>query len=371
MRITLVISSLGCGGAERVVSLLARGFGARGHPVAVVTTAYKEDFFELPPGTPRVALDLIGRSRRPGDADPPTAVAAWRALRTLPRLREAILGQQPDVVISFMDQTNVVVLAALLGTGLPVVVSEHSDPARRPLAMAWKLSRRLFYPRARRLVSVSRGVGARFDWLPEAKRVTIHNPVEIDGRDEPPPELPGRLRRGGFAVAMGRLNRAKGFDLLLGAIAALHRKGVRLPLAILGDGPEREMLERQADELGVAGEVVFLGRRRNPFVYLEQAAFFVLSSRWEGFGNALVEAMASGLPAVSFDCPSGPSEIVEDGVNGLLVPPGEVEALAAAMRAMWEETERRRLMGDRARQTAERFSLDRIVGDWEREVLAR
>jgi glycosyltransferase involved in cell wall biosynthesis len=163
---------------------------------------------------------------------------------------------------------------------------------------------------------------------------------------------------------MGRLSRQKGFDLLLRAFhqSDLMRSGWRL--AILGDGAEREALHRQADSLGIADAVTLPGYIAAIGPWLRQAAIFVLSSRYEGFPNVLMEAMQVGRPCISFDCPSGPRELITDDVNGCLVSPEDVAGLAASMRRMAFDADLRSGLGAEATKVNERFSPEAIYSRW-------
>ena len=378
MRITLVSSSLSSGGAERVLVLLAEGFQKNGHRVTGVTFyGTDQDFYKLPDGVQRLALDIVGNS-------PTLLHALWHKVYRLWVLRRAIQSTQPDVVISFIDQMNVLTSLALTKTGYPLIATEHCDPSMFSYGLIWEKLRRLTYPNIERIVSVSKGVDRYFDWLPKAKRAVIYNPLapivlsQTKGKHtsqslfEPfsppnttrsPKEHPASAR---LLVAMGRLTQQKGFDLLLQAFARLAYRHPEWTLTILGEGELRTELESLRNSLGLSERVHLPGVVKNPYEILLQADIFVMSSRFEGFGNVLIEAMACGVPVISTDCPSGPNEIIRDGVDGILVPNQDVDALAAAMdRLMSDEKERKRLSVGGI-EAVERFSLEKIMGMWEK-----
>lgn len=371
MRLTLVASSLGPGGAERVVQLLSRGFVRAGHDVTVVTTAHRPSFYELSPSVIHLPLDLAGRK----GTQPNKISVSWpkvlaRVPTAMAELRSAIRSTQPDAVISFSDQVNVATLISLRGTSLPIIVTEHTDPKYHSLGWHWRVLRRLLYPKARFVVSVSSGVDRRFAWLSKEHRRVIHNPVDVPmAAAQSPDDLPRPPRPGRYVVSMGRFHYEKGFDLLLAAFARVRERRPQWQLILIGDGPLRQALTQQVSELELTAAVHFVGRQKDPFRYLRQADIFVLPSRWEGFGNVLVEAMACGLPVVSFDCPSGPKEIIAHERDGLLVPAGDVDELSnAIVRLIDDETDRLRIAAA-ARLAAERFMLANIVGEWEKEIL--
>jgi glycosyltransferase involved in cell wall biosynthesis len=170
---------------------------------------------------------------------------------------------------------------------------------------------------------------------------------------------------------MGRLVRQKGFDLLLEAFARCRTSHPRWTLRILGRGEERQALEAQARALNLGDAVEFAGVVKNPQDHLAQSQLFVLSSRYEGFPNALLEAMASGLAVVATDCPTGPADIVTHDENGLLVPAGDVGALAAAMDRLMSDAGERRRLGERAREVQARFAPETILAAWDRLLRAR
>jgi GalNAc-alpha-(1->4)-GalNAc-alpha-(1->3)-diNAcBac-PP-undecaprenol alpha-1,4-N-acetyl-D-galactosaminyltransferase len=358
MRITLVISSLAAGGAERVLTSMANYWVERAHQVTLITVASADDdFYKHHPGIRRIALGLAGHS--------PHAVAAgWNNFRRLKRLREAIRTSKPDVILSFIDQANVLTLVASMGLGIPVIVSERIDPRHHYLGPIWAKLRRMLYPHAAAVVMQTDGVRIWAERFLKSHMVhVIPNAVSVS------PVLhngsPDVKRPGGMIAAMGRLEHQKGFDILLKAFARCVRKHSDWSLIILGEGGERNRLEALAVELGITDRVSMTGQMQDPWKVLNGTDLFVLSSRYEGFPNALMEAMACGLAVISTDCPSGPREIIRDGIDGILVPPNDVAALAGAMdRLMADPAERQRLSAHAA-EVAERFSTENIMDLWD------
>ena len=360
-KVLLIIPGLTAGGAERVLVLLAEGLLGRGYRVDVVTIfGCQNDFYPLPEGVRRVALDLAGETFRVRDK-------LSGNVRRIASLRRAIRAAAPDVVISFLSETNVLVLLAAVGLGIPVIASEQIDPRHYPLGWAWKVLRRLSYRGLARLVSASAGVDQQFSWLPATRRVVIHNPVRPEGSDAAA-FAPLVFPWAHTILAMGRLEPQKGFDLLIAAFGRLAADFSDWGLAILGEGSLRRKLSDQIAALGLVDRLRLPGVTAAPAATLQRGDLFVLSSRYEGFGLALVEAMAAGLPVIATDCPSGPAEIIHPGADGLLVPAEDVAALAAAMAQLMSDPAQRRRLGENARTSARRFDLSTVTQSWERLI---
>ncbi len=359
-KITLVVSSLKCGGAERVAVMLAQGFIDRGHQVSVVTLAAKEtDFYQLPKEAERVALGVMKAS--------PTPLHAVRNnLQRFLALRRAIQVINPDLVISFVARENILTLVSLGQTNYPVIVTEHNNQRFRSCGQPWSQIRRLVYPWAAQVVSVSEGVNSYFNWLPQTKKSVIYNPFVTPQNTEELLNLPpGVNPEKQWITAMGRLIEQKGFDILLTAFAKIAYRYPSWQLLILGEGELREKLAKLQKHLGLNNRVIFTGVINNPFSLLSRSQFFVMSSRFEGFPMAHGEALACGLPVIATDCPSGPQEIIRDGIDGILVPNEDVDALAEAMEKLMTNEEMRTDLAARATEVTQRFSLEKVMQDWE------
>jgi glycosyltransferase involved in cell wall biosynthesis len=353
MRIALVISSLSAGGAERVMSRMATYWARHGHDVTLVTLDGAEtDHFRIDPAVRRVPLGLLSRS-----------ASVWESavtnLRRLHRLRREVKRTKPDVIVSFIEKMNILTLLATIGCRVPVVVSERTDPSRHYIGWLIELLRRGTYRRAAALVVQTETVAGWARTVVGASRIhVIPNPVANAS-----PRMT-RPRSDRLVLGVGRLVGVKGFDLLIRAFAACAARHPEWSLRIVGEGPERRYLAHLGNELGLNGRLQLPGRMEVSTV-LPQGDLFVLSSQYEGFPNALLEAMAVGLPVISFDCPSGPRHIVRHRIDGLLVPPDDINALTAALDELMSNDKIRRELGRRAREVQVRFAEDSIMTRWD------
>lgn len=349
-RIAIFAPSMAGGGAERVMATVANGAASMGHPVDLVLATRTGPY-----------LDEIGPEVNIVDLN------ASRVATSLVPLVRYLRTQRPTVVLSALTHANVAALlaACLCGRKTRIVVSERDAvfPVARRLTA--RLRRRLtaaMYRRADLILAVSEGV--RQDVIREyatspARVRTVYNPLDI-AEIERLSELPtnhGWLEHPDRPVflAVGRLETAKGFDILIAAFAKM-RSEVSARLIILGEGSLRNTLIDHAASLGIADDVDFPGFQSNPFSWMARSDVFVLSSRNEGLPNALIQAMVCGSRVVSTDCPHGPSEILEDGRWGVLVPVGDVDALATAMHQALNPSN-----APAVRERAQAFSKDALV----------
>ncbi len=363
MRLLIFIHSLSCGGAERVTANLANHWAGKGWDIAVVTLApRRNDFYELHPAVKRIALELVGNSAN-------RLVGLAQNLRRVFALRRVLRELQPDVALGMMTGANV--LLSIAAWGLPEVAaigSERIHPPLWPLSTVWEALRRYSYSR---LVAVTAVSHESADWLKAHTRVrrapVIPNAVLLPLSLQTPRVTPDLLcqRKRRLLLAVGRLDVQKGFDRLVDAFTKPAEKYSDWDLVILGEGPQRHELQRQVLAGGLEKRIFLPGSVGNVGEWYERADLYVLSSRFEGFPNSLLEAMAHGLPAISFDCDTGPRDIIRHEVDGLLVPPGDVVGMTAALDRLMGDVALRQQFAERATEVRERFSMERIAGMWE------
>lgn len=362
IRITCVIACLGCGGAERSVVNLADYLSRRGYQVTLLTIRSDiADFYPIPKNVTRIFADpQAARSHRWFNLP-----MQWQRNNAL---RSSLLSTYPDLVVSFSDTTNIFVLQVMAGSDVPIVVSERTDPRFHPIGWRWELLRSVYYPTAKKVVFQTEATcqWAKQKW-PCWDTISIPNPIA-----PPPAHLPVRSNlldsSKKTVVAMGRLHPVKGFNLLLDAFSLIAEPFPDWQLVILGEGDLRSELAGQIEQLNLSERVSLPGAVSEPTSVLKYADLFVLSSHYEGFPNALLEAMACGLPVVSFDCPSGPAEIIRDCIDGVLVPPRDVQALSTAMADLMSNELERQNLGTKATKVVQRFSVEKLINQWQKVI---
>lgn len=363
MKLLFFIYSLSGGGAERVTANLANYWAAKGWRITIVTLTPRDlDFYELHPAVGRIGLELADESHN-------VIVGFWNNLRRVRALRRVLRQVQPDVALALMSTANIILALAARGlVKVRAIGSERNHPPQLPLGAQWEALRRSTYGR---LTAVVAQTQESAEWLKQhtnAKRIPIIPNMALWPLPVHAPRLsPETVRDASrsMLLAVGRLDKQKGLERLIEAFTALARKYDDWDLAILGEGPERGALESQVQAAGLGGRVFLPGRAGNVGEWYQRADLYVMSSRFEGFPNTLAEAMAHGVPAVSFDCDTGPRDIIRHEVDGLLVTPENVVALRSALDRLMGDEALRAKFATRAVEARERFSRERITGLWE------
>lgn len=354
LNILCVISSMGPGGAERAMAHLVRHLSRR-HDITLATWEPEgtRSFYCLPDSISRLQLGLLSTGR---------VDRLRRAVARPLALRQTIKKLKPDVVVSFMDMTNVVVLAGAAGTGCPVVVAERNDPAWTRIGFARRRLRNLAYRAAPRLVVQTDRVAKRFPWAKQ-KISIIPNPVFPQQRNAVPdhPGADGRWR----IVAVGRLVWQKGFDRLIEAFAEVAPDRPDWDLVIFGEGRDRPILEEMVVSHGLDGRVRMPGVVNEIGRELSAAHLMAFPSRYEGFPNALAEGLAAGLPAVGFKKVSGVEKLIVDGKTGLLVPWDDEVGFAGALARLMDDAPARGRFGKAAQVHVKKWTPEIVLNQWE------
>jgi glycosyltransferase involved in cell wall biosynthesis len=336
MSAAIYIHDLSPGGVERQSLVLARELQARGVDITLVVHQMRGEL-----------IPLLPRSI------PVVNLHSARTLQDVFHLRRFLLDEQPDVLMANVDHNNIAaaLATAIARTHTKLVICQHNPlTAGFHATVNWKhrlvpLCYRALASRIDHAIAVSGGIAAELAGagLSPSKISTIFNAVigdDFQNRAEMPVHHPWLVKKDRpVFVTAGRLVEMKDHRTLLRAFA-IHLQHRPSRLMLLGMGPMLGELRALAGALGIAEHVTFEGFVRNPLPYMRAADGFVLSSRSEGFGNVLVEAMGCGTPVIATDCPHGPSDILANGTYGILVPPRDPEALAPAFGRLLDERER-------------------------------
>ena len=360
LRIMIVVPSLSGGGAERVSANLANAWADRGHSVVIVTYgANSNDGYTVSNKVVVVEHDLTNRGRN-------LIHRMIMIVRRIVTIRKDVVSFDPDFVVGVM--AHVAFIVSIAAFGRRTIGCEHTFPPRSVSGTLERLCRWAGYGLLGRVTALTEEAASwlRVNTLARSV-VTIANPLRWPVPDQPPRVSPDSVCVDGrkILLAAGRLEHVKGFDILLAAFARVSAEHSNWDLVVVGEGPERAELGARIDALGLGARAFLPGRVGNMGEWYQRADLFVLSSRNEGLPSALIEAMAYGVPAVSFDCQQGPRDIIRDGIDGLLVPNGEIPALASTLAELMADSDRRDVMGKAATHVRERFSEHAILQQWD------
>ena len=362
MNVAFTIASLKPGGAERDLTGLANHWIELGWNVTIIT--YDGDtsspFFPLHPGIRHVDLNIA----KPYSGLIP---AAFKNLSAVRQVRKTITNGNQDVVVSFGAENTIRAILATIGLGIPVIGTERSvvsELSKQKNGRIWALLRWIVYRRLSALVVLTEDDKEYFPKAIRKKTTVIPTCALTDLSLDQNNSRQGPILRKKTIAAMGRFVPEKRFDLLLRAFAQVV-PGRDCYLALYGDGPLRNDLEQLAADYGLSDRLDMPGFVKEPWITLRHAYLFVVSSEVESFGNVIVEAMACGIPVVSFDCPNGPRTIIRDGIDGVLVPPQDVDALAQAILRLLDDEDLRNRLAQRTQDISRRFSQESVLAQWD------
>ncbi len=347
MKIVFVVQSLRKGGAERVVSTLSKEFEKMGHEVVIVLF---RDIKEYDYGGRIISLNSPPSSFK--------AVKAYRFARRIQCLKRVFDREKPDKIFSFVESSNFVTIL----TGYEAVVSIRNNPLKKHASWQREMIK-LLYNRdnVKKVVAVSKEIEDILKEKFHIKRTTyLHNPVVFDENYQIKEDL---SKYKPFLLSVGRLHPQKNFFMLINAFLN-SLASVEMKLLILGEGKERESLEALIEKRDAKDKVLLMGRRDNIKDFYAQAEMFVLSSRYEGFPNALVEALSFSLPSIATNCPTGPKEIIKNMQNAILIENENEKELTKAIDRLYFDEKLKNRFRENAKKSVLHLKAENIAKKW-------
>ena len=346
MKIVFIISSLQAGGAERVISNIANNFDNIGHNITILVLSKETPFYSI-----NSSIELIQLG-----VDKPKGRDFISRAKHIPNiiftLKSNILDLNPDIVISFLTKVNIISTIVSKLTKTPIIVSERTNFNALNKKM-WRFLRRVIYPYSDALVVQSKFDKEKYYFHKNCQ--IIHNPIYKFNRYK-------NIKREKIVLAVGRLVELKGFDMLIEAFSSLKNRDWRLIIA--GEGKIRDKLQKQIIDNKMEKSISLIGRVSDIERYYKKASIFVLSSRIEGFPNVLIEAISYGCPSIAFNCLTGPSDIIKDGENGLLVEANNVKGLSKNIELLQNNKELRDKFSKSGVEISKELSIDKISNRW-------
>lgn len=350
IKVMFYINGIYGGGAERVMTNLASSFAISGNDVILVTSFYRENEYELNPYVKRISLEETEIKE------------SWikRNVSRVLKLRKLCKKEKPDVLISFMAEPNYRALVSTIGLPVKNIISVRNDPDYEYGGCIGKFLGKYLLPIADGCVFQTEDARKWFPEKLQRKSKIIFNMVKEDFYQTTYSPLQEHI------VACGRLEKQKNFDLLIEAFTVVVKKYPKATLHIYGEGSLKEELQEKIKKNGMDKKIRLMGATQDIPQVLSEAAVFILSSILEGMPNALMEAMAVGVPCISTDCPcGGPKVLIEPGKNGILVKNNDLAEMINAIELMLQNPDEAYLMGQRAKERANMFKGQFIIQAWQ------
>jgi glycosyltransferase involved in cell wall biosynthesis len=351
--VLIIVSDMGAGGAQRVISHMTTQWTESGKSVVLVTFSnHEDDFFTISKSVKRVSLGLHTPSNN-----------LWSAVKNnilrIHSIHKVIKLESPDVVMSFISTTNILTILASFGLNKRVVISERSDPSIEDLGIPWQKLRTIFYKFADIVTANSMGaLNSMSKYVPESKLKYVRNPLRYINSDE-------EVEKENIILCVARLNREKGVDVLLDSYASTFEQFPDWKLLIVGNGELEVELKNHAKNLGISSHVIWAGKVKDPSAYFLKSRIFILPSRREGMPNALLEAMSCGLPCIITSASSGPLEIVKDKVTGLVVPNEDADSMSNAITTLIRDKGLRDKLSIGALDAVSKIDMTTVYDEWE------
>lgn len=354
MNISFFVPVMGFGGAERVISIISKGLIEKGHAVTlgIINTESQDVVYTLDSRVKVEHVKSYGLRSFGG------------AKKTLRSIEDFLRESKADVALCFTNTVGALVSIVCKRMHLPLIFSERNDPRRYIKRFTDKFLQKILLKNVKYVVFQTEGAKNLYPRKIREKSVVILNPLDVRNMPE---YYEGERRK--VIVSVGRIQTQKRPDVLINAFAKIAERHVDYTLELYGKGNLLDDMKTLVESHGLSGRVKFKGTSSNIFQDINDASVFALASDFEGLPNALLEAMALGLPCVSTRCsPGGAEELIEDGKNGYLVPCGDSAAMAECIDKMLSNYDDALCIGKEARKIKERAELQAIINEWERYI---
>ena len=386
--IAMYIGSLQKGGAEHVMVNLAEYFWSRGYHVTLVTTYISDNEYEVP----HAAWKVVDKDQEETDSILATVVDKPGEVRDvalhggleggIDRIFSAIddsgLGRvkafkkrfdtlkdiwkeiKPDLILSFIGKNNIMAIMTAKSLKIPVVVSVRAKFEMEYPSKSMMLAMKYTFPKAAGIVLQSRGAATQLPDRLKRKVVVLPNSINPDFiRDLYQGE------RDKTIVTVGRIDENKNHKLIIDSFDMIKNDHPDYTLEIYGDGPDRDKLTKYVEEKGLEDKIIFKGSVPDVADRIQTSGMFILASDMEGLPNALIEAMSLGLPCITTDCMYDTSELIQNNINGIVIPKGDITSMAVAMKKLMEDSEFAKKIGDEASNIKKEVAPDVINRKWE------
>ena len=358
-KIAFYTGNLGKGGAQRVIINLAESLVKKGYPVTIVTIYSIENEYTLPQNVKRVYSDITEEEI--------SSNRIKNFMARLRKLRKIWREEDPGVIISFIGKNNFMALLTSLGLKIPVVTSVRGEPTEEYYTPILRILSKTFMGLSKGIILQTPDAKAYFPKWMQKKSIILENPLNPEFIDE---YYTGERKK--EIITVGRLDSNKNQKLMIDAFLKIAGEFPEVKLILYGNGEDKEWLSEYVQKSGYENQIFLPGPIQDVKKRIQRSKIFVLSSNTEGMPNALLEAMALGIPSISTDCPcGGPRMLMEGKENGILVPVGEVEPMAEAMKilltddVLWEKYSRN------SYKLSEELHPEKVNKKWEEYLLAK
>lgn len=362
MKVMFINHAMHCGGTDKVVHSLLEILGNGNNIECELVTVRNsdEDFFKVPSSIKRYTLNFTKDDRKL------TGISYFSAdnIKLILKIRAIVKKSKPDFIVTNWTSTNCLTLLSTLFLNCKVISYEHihyDSPSR-----IWKIARRILYPLSYKVLTLTDSDLKKYNKFCCAQKVI--NPISM--RDNSTTKvLTDVLHRPKYILGVGRLEHQKGFDLLIEAFSKIAHKVPNWKLKIIGDGSQLNSLKKLSHALQIQDRIEFTGAVKNVSEYYLSSQIFVLSSRFEGFGLVVVEAQSYGNAVISFNCPTGPSEIIMDEINGKLIKKESILELSEYLFILINSPEKIEKFSINGQLSSQNYDVDKIKKLWLETIL--